>query len=92
MINKLAEKARLGQLVHIGGGEWEWSSPEAREFAKLIINECVSICSQRAKEIEGSRIATHDFELKNILAFGETTAEKIEAEIKKRFGVEEDDN
>lgn len=89
MINKLAEKAGIGQVIHVGGGEWEWSSPEAQVFAQLIIDECVAICTQRAEEIAVSRRATTDFELKNILAYGETTAEKIRAEIKKRFGVED---
>jgi hypothetical protein len=43
-INKLIDKAGLGQLQHIGGGDWDnVPTPQEIKLVELVVKECINI-------------------------------------------------
>jgi hypothetical protein len=59
-----------------------------REFAELIVRECISICEAEKADYVISRKHAWDFEEKNIYAEGEAASDIIRHKIKRNFGIE----
>jgi hypothetical protein len=48
-IRELADKAGIGQLIHVGHGEWDTKlSDKELKFAELIVRECADIVSNKS--------------------------------------------
>jgi vacuolar-type H+-ATPase subunit H len=58
-------------------------------FAKLIVQECMTMSSELKAEYLKDRKQETDFSVKNIYAEGEAACDTLKYRMKKRFGVEE---
>ena len=75
---RMGEGADKGQFYFDGFVE---------EFSKRIIESCIYICEFKGRSLQNARLVVDDFNEKNCLAAGESTAITIAKMIKERFGV-----
>ena len=59
------------------------------KFAELIVQDCMSMCSELQAQYLTSRKSTMDFDEKNIYAEGEAACDILRHKMKKQFGIEE---
>lgn len=90
-IKLLAEQAGFFPVPDDTESDWEYRAENARyeKFAELIVQECMSMCDEQRARYFGHRVATDDFQDKNIYAEGEAACDILRYKMKKQFGVEE---
>jgi hypothetical protein len=82
-IQELADKAGIGQLIHVGHGEWDTKlSDKELKFAELIVKECICLVLNGKYDEEKFR-ADDEFHCGHNIAL-DGTAEGMA----KHFGVE----
>jgi hypothetical protein len=87
-IKLLAEQAKLIGAEYNGFDRTTITKAE-QKFAELIVQECMSMCDEQRARYFGHRVATDDFQDKNIYAEGEAACDILRYKMKKQFGVEE---
>ena len=60
-----------------------------KEFAELIVKDCMALCDELKVEYFNHRKGTMDFDEKHIYAEGEAACFNLRFKMKKQFGVEE---
>ena len=85
-LSDIAYKNHLARNPHSSFGR---RSDYDREFAELIVQECMTMCDNVSADYFKHRKAADDFRDKNIYAEGESACDEVRYEIKKHFGVEE---
>ena len=86
LIQQLTERAKI--YTNAAGETYKTNFKFEERFAKLIIDECVSMCDETQANYLKHRKATIDFAEKNIFAEGEAASDVIKYKMKKHFGIE----
>jgi hypothetical protein len=85
-LSDIAYKNHLARNPHSSfGRRYDYD----KEFAELIVQECMTMCDNVSADYFKHRKAADDFRDKNIYAEGESACDEVRYEIKKHFGVEE---
>jgi hypothetical protein len=91
-IRELADEARIkfsAHWAHQGVDTAVITRLDLKEFAELIVRECMTMSDELKAQYLTSRKSTMDFDEKNIYAEGEAACDIIKYKMKKQFGVEE---
>ena len=91
-IFELAKQADLIQWDTLSSGARtpdHESVVKARKFAELIVQDCMTMCSELQSQYLTSRKSTVDFDEKAIYAEGESACDILRHKMKSKFGVEE---
>lgn len=86
-IKELAEQATKRYPATESSGEF--STFDKEKFAKLMVKDFMTMCSELQAQYLTSRKSTMDFDEKNIYAEGEAACDILRHKVKKKFGVEE---
>ncbi len=67
-VKKLIEKAGLGQLQHVGGGEWDYiPTPRELKLVELVAKECINIIwKNRIQPLDAGMYKSSDDAIANI--------------------------